>query len=359
MEISYLNVTLAQQRLVSRMSPSNEAAWLPSKATIFEIRRAPYTPPRAHEIVIKNLAVAVNPADWYQQTFEPFPLQYPTILGHDTAGVVEEVGESVTRFKVGERVLGHGCGMSTKRDCDCTFQKYTVVADNMASHIPTSLSFEAAAVIPLGYSTAACGMYQKDFLALQYPSVRPKSTGQALLVWAGSTSVGSNAIQLGVASGYEVFTTASPKNFEYVKRLGAAQVFDYSSKTVVDDLVAALEGKVTAGAIDCISTNDSTDLCGEILSRSECSTRMIATVLGPAEGELPTGVKTKNIWALSLMENEVGKVVYEDYLPDALEVGAFVSAPEYQVVGSGLNSIQLGLDTLKKGVSAKKIIVTL
>jgi NADPH:quinone reductase-like Zn-dependent oxidoreductase len=47
--------------------------------------------------------------------------------------------------------------------------------------------------------------------------VFPKPTGKTLLVWGGSTSVGSNAIQLGVAAGYEVVTTASPKNFDYVR----------------------------------------------------------------------------------------------------------------------------------------------
>ena len=341
------------------MPPSNEAAWLPSKGAALEVRPAPYTVPRQHEIVIRNVAVAMNPVDWAQQAYEPFPLIYPTILGHDTAGVVEEVGSSVTRFKVGDRVLGHGCSMETKRDSDSTFQKYTIVVENMVSHVPTFVTFEDAAVIPLGFSTAACGLYQKNFLALQYPSVRPKETGQALIVWAGSTSVGSNAIQLAVSSGFEVFTTASPRNFDYVKKLGATQVFDYNSKTIVDDLVAALKGKVTAGAIDCISQYGSTELCSEILTRCVCSQKMIATVRGPQQGELPGEVKTKTIWAPSLMGSEASNVVYGDYLSDALEAGVFVPAPRSEVVGSGLDSIQLGLDTLKKGVSAKKIVVNL
>jgi NADPH:quinone reductase-like Zn-dependent oxidoreductase len=71
-------------------------------------------------------------------------------------------------------------------------------------------------------STAACGLFQEDHLALQRSSALPKPTSKTLLVWGGSTSVGSNAIQLAVAAGYEVFTTASPKNFDYVKKLGAA-----------------------------------------------------------------------------------------------------------------------------------------
>ncbi len=87
----------------------------------------------------------------------------------------------------------------------------------MAAPIPHTMSYEAAAVLPLALST---GLFQTDQLALQYPSATPKPTGQTVLVWGGSTSVGSNAIQLAVAAGYEVITTSSPRNFDYVTKLG-------------------------------------------------------------------------------------------------------------------------------------------
>jgi NADPH:quinone reductase-like Zn-dependent oxidoreductase len=61
--------------------------------------------------------------------------------------------------------------------------------------------------------------------------------------------MGSNAIQLAVAAGYDVITTASPRNFEYVQRLGARQAFDYRSSTVVADIIAALRRRRLAGAI--------------------------------------------------------------------------------------------------------------
>jgi NADPH:quinone reductase-like Zn-dependent oxidoreductase len=70
----------------------------------------------------------------------------------------------------------------------------------------------------------------------------------------GSTSVGSNAIQLAVAASYKVITAASPKNFDYVKKLGASQVFDYHSKTVVHDLINAFKGKTIAGALATANT---------------------------------------------------------------------------------------------------------
>ncbi len=65
----------------------------------------------------------------------------------------------------------------------------------------------------------------------------------------GSTSVGSNAIQLAVAAGYDVITTASPRNFDFVTSLGASHVFDYNSPSVVKDIIAAFDARSLAGAI--------------------------------------------------------------------------------------------------------------
>jgi NADPH:quinone reductase-like Zn-dependent oxidoreductase len=86
----------------------------------------------------------------------------------------------------------------TNKSFHSSFQNYTVVKEHMTSPIPETLSFEKAAVMPLWLSTAACGMFQKGQLGLEFPTV-PRSkagNGKALLVWGGSTSVGVNAIQV-------------------------------------------------------------------------------------------------------------------------------------------------------------------
>jgi NADPH:quinone reductase-like Zn-dependent oxidoreductase len=65
----------------------------------------------------------------------------------------------------------------------------------MTTKILDSMPYETAVVLPLGLSTAACGLFQDDMLRLDLPlSVRPKPTGQTVLIWGGSTSVGVNAI---------------------------------------------------------------------------------------------------------------------------------------------------------------------
>lgn len=235
--------------------PSNTAAYLiGEKVKPLEVKSAPYTSPGELEVVIKNGAVAINPVDWLNQELGNFLytwIKYPFVLGSDVAGEVVEIGPKVSRFRVGDRVLGHAVGMEQKYNsaAKSAFQQYTVLQEHMTTRIPSTLSYESACVIPLGLSTAACGLYRKNQLALPYPSVDLKPAGRIVLIWGGSTSVGCNAIQLAVASGFEVVTTASPRNFELVKRLGAAQVSDYNSKTVVEDITHALQGKIVAGAL--------------------------------------------------------------------------------------------------------------
>ncbi|OKL58018.1 Zinc-binding alcohol dehydrogenase domain-containing protein cipB [Talaromyces atroroseus] len=334
----------------------NSAAWLTeAKARPFQVKEAPIYTPEAGEILVKNHAVAINPVDGSLQAKAWWPMNYPTILGQDVAGEVVAVGPNVTRFKIGDRVVGHAVGIATKRLQDNAFQSHTILQINMASELPASVSYENAAVLPLALSTAACGLFQDDFLKLQLPTEPRRSTSQALLIWGGAGSVGSNAIQLGVAAGYEVFTTASPKNFEYVKKLGASQVFDYSSITVVEDLTKALQGKVLAGAMDTIGFA-ATPPTVDVVIKSEGS-KLVSTVKGGFQA--PEGVTVKSVFGTSLKDNHVGKAVWENFLPRALEAGTYIPAPSPLLAGKGLDKVQDAIDLQAKGASAKKVVVTL
>ena len=337
---------------------SNTAAWITAaKSKPFEVKDAPLWTPAEHEILVKNHAVAINPVDDSLQSFAWLPLNYPTILGHDVAGEVVAVGPDVTRFKQGARVVGQAAGVATKRDQDNAFQAYTILQTNLASEIPDSISFESAAVIPLGCSTAACGLFQDDHLGLQFPTEPPqKPTGKTLLIWGGASSVGSNAIQLAVAAGYEVVTTASPKNFEYVKKLGASEVFDYKDPAVSDHLVSCFKTKTIAGALDCIGS-DAWTICMNVVHKST-GTKIVSTTKR-GWPDPPEGVTVKHIFGTTLKDNEVGKAIYEDFLPKALKAGTFVPAPEPLIAGKGLESVQGAVDLQKKGVSAAKVVVLL
>ncbi|KAI1465198.1 GroES-like protein [Daldinia caldariorum] len=337
---------------------TNNAAWIKeAKAHPFVVEPAPVWTPEANEVLVKNHAVAINPVDGSLQAAGWWPLDYPTMLGQDVSGVVAAVGSGVTDFKVGDRVVGHALGMATKRKQDGAFQEYTILQTNMTALLPGNISFEKAAVLPLALSTAACALYQETHLKLQLPSVPPqKPTGKTLIVWGGSSAVGSNAIQLAINSGYEVIATASPKNFNYVKKLGASQVFDYSSATIQDELINALKGKTTAGALDCIGGAPQ-GILQQVVANSEGVKAVASTKRGWPEP--PTGVTMYSIFGTTLSGNFVGKAIYNDFLPAALKAVTFVPAPEPRIVGKGLGKIQEAVDLIKKGVSATKLVVTL
>ena len=200
-------------------------------------------------------------------------------------------------------------------------------------------------------------MHQQDYLKLQYPSVNPKSTGKTLIVWGGATSVGSSAVQLGVASGYEVITTASPKNFNYVKKLGASQAFDYNSKTIADELIAALKDKTTAGVFCSTGKDGVVETCAETLLKTSGG-KFIALCMRPPE-KIPNGISCKFIFCSDLKDNEVSKVIFDDFLPRTLAEGKFVAVPDPHVVGKGFEHLQEAFDLHKNGVSATKIVVSL
>ena len=338
---------------------TNTAAYLTAaKAHPFSLNPAPIYIPGPKEVLIQNRAIAINPIDGSLQRFAWLPLQYPTILGQDVAGEVIAIGSDIKSFKTGDRVLGHAMAMATKRPQDAGFQTQTVLDERMASRIPDDLSFKKAVVVPLGLSTAACGLFQEaPFLGLRLPTEPArKSTGETVLIWGGASSVGSNGIQLAKAAGYEVIATASAKNFEYVKRLGASEVLDYKSETVVDDLVKALEGKIFVGVLDCIGF-EAAKLSVEVVKRI-AGKGAVASTKGGVD-DLSDGVTLSKIFGTTLRDNGIGKAVYTDYLPQALESGAFVPSPEPLVQGKGLEHVQAGVDRLMAGVSAAKVVVTL
>lgn len=340
------------------MAPSNRAAFL-TKAKDHPLKIGPADLPTAGEgeIIVKVAAIAINPMDWMIQALgdDLFAwLQYPFIGGTDVAGTVSEVGPGVTNFSVGDRVLGVSIGFVAREGA---FQEHVAVSSNLASAIPAPLSFAEASVLPLGYTTAAGALYERGNLELEYPSVDPTPRGTTLLVWAGSSSVGTNAIQLAVASGYDVVTTSSPRNFDYCRSLGASQVFDYNSPTIVQDLVQALEGKTLAGGLAIFPGSEK--FVFDVVLKSK-GAKVVVAAMPLADDQIPEGLdRAKGIFAGSIKDNEVGTIVFNKYLPAALAAGKFKTLPAPLIVGEGLESIQGAVDKVKAGVSAKKVVVTL
>ncbi|MEU5995200.1 zinc-binding alcohol dehydrogenase family protein [Spirillospora sp. NPDC047418] len=348
------------------MAEQNIALWLPKRGGRFEVGPAPYTPPAAGEVVVRVRAVAVNPIDGIPGLLYRVALPwltFPAVIGSDVAGEIVEVGAGVTRLRPGDRVLGHAFGVekSQNRAAEGAFQHYVVLMQHMVSAIPDSLPFEQAAVLPLTLSTAATGMFQQDHLGLALPGADPAERTETVLVWGGSTCVGSNAIQLARNAGYRVVATASPHNFDYLRSLGAAETVDRRSRGAVEEIVDRIGDSPLAGTL-AIGTGSLAPAV-KIASRTSGSERVassrpgtVTRLRGPRARR--PGVRVSGIWGGTLKDNEVGPAIYTGFLPAALATGAYRAAPDATVVGHGLDRIPDALRQLRDGVSAKKLVVT-
>jgi NADPH:quinone reductase-like Zn-dependent oxidoreductase len=191
-----------------------------------------------------------------------FKMDYPFIFGTDVAGTIVQIGTNVTNFSVGQRVIGHCDSLFTRKAANAGYQLYSTCRELLVSAVPNSVPLANAAVLPLSVDTAAAALFQS--LALPLPSLSPTPTGRAILIWGGSTSVGSSAIQLAVAAGLRTISTASKANFDYVKNLGASEVFDHRDPEAVEHIKNLLRGGDLV--IDCISTPETQEICAKILS---------------------------------------------------------------------------------------------
>lgn len=167
------------------------------------------------QVLVKVAATSINPIDWKLREGylkQMFPWSFPIILGWDVAGEIVEVGQKVKDYHVGDRIFARP---ETTRFG--TYADYTIVDSNLLAPVPESIAFTEAAAVPLAGLTALQALFDHGSL----------KAGEKVLIHAGAGGVGTYAIQLAKNAGAYVITTASPRNHELVKKLGADEVIDY------------------------------------------------------------------------------------------------------------------------------------
>ena len=191
-------------------------------------------------------------------------------MGNDFAGVVEEIGPDVPEGMrtIGERVAGFVLGSqsflvqspprteshTTAVKPNGAFSEYLVAnAELQAVPIPDGWSFEEAAQLGVAPLTAIQCLHETLELPSQFEA-RPtvEQPQRTILIWGGASAVGQYAIQFAKLCGLRVLTTASPKNFDLVKGIGADEVFDYRDEGVVEKIRGAT-GNALDIALDTIS----------------------------------------------------------------------------------------------------------
>lgn len=169
------------------------------------------------DLLVHVRAASVNPVDFKTRDGQLKVLlkyRFPLVLGNDLSGVVTAVGARVTRFKVGDAIYAR-----LDKDRIGAFAEFAVVREDAAAAKPVNLTFEEAASLPLVALTAWQALVELGRL----------SSGQRVLIHAGSGGVGTVAIQLAHHLGATVLTTVGQRNIDLVKRLGADVTIDYRS----------------------------------------------------------------------------------------------------------------------------------
>ena len=252
----------------------------------------------ANEVVIKSKAISINPVDiktrmgkgQYARLKESHS---PVIIGWDVSGVVESVGEGVSQFKPGDEVFGminfpgHG-------------KAYAEYVSAPAGHVvkkPANITHEEAVAATLAALTA----YQ-----ILHNHVK---AGDNILIQAGAGGVGHFAVQIAKIIGAHVIATASAKNIDFVKGLGADEVIDYT-KQPFEDAVSGLGFVLDALGGDTLKRGIQTVKAGG---------KIVSLPSGALVDEISELAKSKNVEAIFQMVVSNGEDMQQ--IADWLESG--------------------------------------
>jgi 2-desacetyl-2-hydroxyethyl bacteriochlorophyllide A dehydrogenase len=186
--------------------------------------------PKEGEVLVLIKAASVGAYDWHLLRAKPFFTRAlsgvfrpkNSILGADIAGVVAEVGNGTTKFKVGDEVFGclESCGKGGLAAGG--FAEYVCAKESVLAPKSPMLSFEEAAALPMSSVTALQGLRQAKV-----------SQGTSVLINGASGGVGAFAVQIAKALGAEVTGVCSTGSLDFVRSLGADIVIDYKNEAAV------------------------------------------------------------------------------------------------------------------------------
>ncbi|PSN59321.1 GroES-like protein [Corynespora cassiicola Philippines] len=338
---------------------SHLAAIIPEARAPLKIEEVETPHPSTHEILVKNELIGVLPFDAKLAKNGILPLDYPAILGVSFGGTVTSVGAKVTKFKVGDKVAAVRLLGAFKPQYG-VFQRYVVVHESTTSKIPDIVDLDIPVSL-IGNLTTVVGFFTA-FSELERPDFdsRPAAPRQKkrILVYGGTSSLGSFSVQYAAQAGYDVITTTSPKHQSFVLELGATQIIDHTQEEaeIVKQLVANGPYDIV---FDSISVTKTINITAEVLNAQGGG---YLYAVQPAYGpeKIPERVTRKYAsWGRIPVEEKHAALLewaFSHYLPNVVANGNVLALPIQHVAG-GLDHLNEALDIVEKGVSGVKIAV--
>ncbi|KAI1133363.1 GroES-like protein [Nemania abortiva] len=307
------------------------------KARIHDV---PIPKPAAGQVVIKVIVSGSNPKDW------KVPIWFDRTLntGDDIAGIVHEVGENVTEFKVGDRVAA----FHEMMEPGGSYAEYAVAWQHTTFHIPEETTYEEAAAIPLAAMTSAVALYIR--LRLPQPWL-PATEPIPLVIYGAASAVGAYAIQLAQRSNIHPLICVAGRSIAHVEKLidrsKGDVILDYreGDDALVDGLRRVADGKPLLYALDAVSKPWSYANLFKVLANGA----QITFVQDVEASEVPPQFEHSRTRVGSVHQDakDFGHVYFR-YFARGLQEGWFKPQPQ-EVVPGGLGGVQQALENLRDG----------
>ncbi|KAI1058994.1 hypothetical protein LB507_003940 [Fusarium sp. FIESC RH6] len=304
------------------------------------------------QVVTKIVFAASNPKDWKR----PLYWGVQDNQGDEHAGIVHEVGEGVSEFRLGDRVAA----MHEMKTPDGSYAEYGVSPENTTFMLPENISFQEGAAVPFTALTAAVALYHNLGISVPWLPVSD-SEKIPLVIWGASSAVGSYAVQLAKQSNIHPLICVAGRAQQHVEglidRSKGDTVIDYRKgrKAVVQEMKDCLKGAKLEYAFDAISEGGSYQTICEVLDHTTGK----ITLIIPAQSysEIPKTIE-KSVTTVASVHQDLKDFarVFTRHFSKGLEDGWLKPHPQ-EVIPGGLNGIEQGLSKLKNGeVSAVKYV---
>ncbi|CAJ2235078.1 zinc-binding alcohol dehydrogenase family protein [Companilactobacillus paralimentarius] len=306
--------------------------------------------PTGRDLLVKIEGISVNPVDIATRKGINTELKNPKILGYDGYGVVEEIGESVKNFQVGDKVFF--AGDYTR---DGSYQEYELIDERIVAHAPVQASIEKSVAMPLVTLTASELLFEKLHVN---PAIDNRD--KTILIINGAGGVGSIATQLAHLAGLKVIATASTsEKVKWVKDLGADLVVNHHH-----DLIKQVHDLGIKNVDYIVGLSDNDPHWQEIVELIK-PFGTFATITNLRESQI-SDLKSKSVdfaweWMFTKVKFKLASMsdqgAYLEKLAQGLDSGMIKSTVTKVFHGLNVNNIKAATELVEAGHMMGKVVV--